>query len=284
MGLADIKIHHIHLVSDATGETINGLTRAALAQFRPTIVKKHSWLMVRSPTHLEEVVKGIERFPGLVLSTFGNMELRHLMERACLELNAPHIGVMDGVLNALSAFFQLPIESSSGRQHALDEAYFRRIEAMDYALDHDDGQGGQNLAEADVVLVGVSRTSKTPTCLYLANRGIKAANVPLVPGLDLPERLLQLQKGTLVVGLVSDPAHLVEIRRSRLRQIADRDYDSYTQFDTVNEEMQAARKLFRRQAWPVIDVTRRSIEETAAEIVSLYERKLELSDTETAVF
>jgi regulator of PEP synthase PpsR (kinase-PPPase family) len=196
------------------------------------------------------------------------------LERGCVDLGVTHVGLMDGALNALSTFLDQPIESSIGKQHALDEAYFRRIEAMDYALDHDDGQNANRLADADVILLGVSRTSKTPTSLYLANRGIKAANIPLVPGVEAPAILSELKK-PLIVGLTSDPEHLAMIRQSRLKNLSARGVDGYAEIDVIQEEIRAARRLFNKNSWPVVDVTRRSIEETAAEIIALLDRKRE---------
>ena len=190
------------------------------------------------------------------------------------QLDVPHVGLMDTALNALSGFLGQPIQSAIGKQHTMDEAYFRRIEAMDFALDHDDGQNPVRLAEADVVLVGVSRTSKTPTSIYLANRGIKAANVPLVPGIDPPAVLLELTK-PLIVGLTSEPDHLAMIRRSRLKNLSTHSLENYSDIDRIEEELRNARRMFNQHGWPVVDVTRRSIEETAAEIIGLLDRRLE---------
>jgi len=162
----------------------------------------------------------------------------------------------------------LESQSQPGRQHILDADYFRRIEAMEYALQHDDGQATWNLAEADVILIGVSRCSKTPTCLYLANRGIKAANIPLVPGVPLPDGLEQQTKA-LIVGLTNDPTHLVQLRRTRLQELNEVRVTDYIDLERVRDEVTQARRLFSRHGWPVIDVSRRAIEETAAEIIGL---------------
>ncbi len=270
----NIEIHHLHLVSDSTGETIKGVTRAALAQFQNVIVRRHHWFMVDTPAGMQRVLDEIKKSPGLVFSTFGDKELMFQLERGCLDLDVPHVGLMDVALNALSEFLDRPIQSSIGKQHTMDEAYFRRIEAMDFALDHDDGQNPVRLAEAEVILVGVSRTSKTPTSIYLANRGIRAANVPLVPGIDPPAILFELKK-PLIVGLTSEADHLSSIRRSRLKNLATQNMENYTEMTRVEEEIREARRLFSRHGWPVVDVTRRSIEETAAEIITLLDRRLE---------
>jgi len=274
MKFENIEIHHLHLVSDSTGETIKGVTRAALAQFQNVIIKRHHWFLVDSQSEMDRVLKTIKEKPGLVFSTFGDKELMFQLEAGCAQLDVPHVGLMDTALNALSGFLGQPIQSAIGKQHTMDEAYFRRIEAMDFALDHDDGQNPVRLAEADVVLVGVSRTSKTPTSIYLANRGIKAANVPLVPGIDPPAVLLELTK-PLIVGLTSEPDHLAMIRRSRLKNLSTHSLENYSDIDRIEEELRNARRMFNQHGWPVVDVTRRSIEETAAEIIGLLDRRLE---------
>lgn len=274
MNIDHLKIRHLHLVSDATGETIKGVTRAALAQFHGGIVKRHHWFLIHTPQQMEKVLTGIAENPGLVFSTFGEKALMHQLELGCIERGAVHVGLMDTALNALSEFLGQPIESSIGKQHTMDEAYFRRIEALDFALDHDDGQNPARLAEADVILVGVSRTSKTPTSIYLSNRGIKVANVPIVPGIDLPPELFELRR-PLIVGLTSDPAHLVMIRRSRLKNLSTQNLENYAEPEAISEEVRSARRMFNQNSWPVVDVTRRSIEETAAEIISLLDNRRE---------
>lgn len=279
MRFENIEIHHLHLVSDSTGETIKGVTRAALAQFQNVIIKRHHWFLVDTSAHLDAVLNSIKENPGMVFSTFGDKELMFQLEAACADMDVPHVGLMDVALNALSDFLGQPIQSSIGKQHTMDEAYFRRIEAMDFALDHDDGQNSVRLAEADVILVGVSRTSKTPTSIYLANRGIKAANVPLVPGIDPPAGLFELKK-PLIVGLTSEPDHLAMIRRSRLKNLSHHHLENYSEIEHIETEIRNARRLFSQRGWPIVDVTRRSIEETAAEIISLLDRKREAQGEE----
>src|SRR5690625_2331089 len=195
--------------------------------------------------------------------------LRGVLIDACRRLEVASVDILDPVMHALAGHFQLSGTRRPGRQHALDSDYFDRIEAMDFAIAHDDGQSVDGLEGADVVLVGVSRTSKTPTCIYLAQRGVRAANVPIVPHVALPQALFRT-KAPLVVGLTKDPAHLVDVRRMRLRAMGDRGgASSYADLETVAAEVQAARRLCAQRGWPVIDVTRRSIEETAAAILTL---------------
>jgi len=259
---------HLHLVSDSTGETVNACARACLVQFNDIEPHEHVWSLVRSAKQMDKVLAGIRANPGPVLFTVMRDELRTKLVEACQEMNLPCIPVLDPVMHALAAHFGVPITGQPGLQHAMDSHYFERIDAMNYALSHDDGQAARQLREADVVLVGVSRTSKTPTCIYLANRGIKAANVPFVPGIPLPDELFHV-KHALIVGLTKDPAQLVQVRRQRVNAEATPMGDSdYVDLASVRREVAEARKLFTKHDWPVIDVTRRSIEETAATILS----------------
>ena len=267
-----MTLHHLHLVSDATGETINSVARACLVQFEGVEPVEHVWSLIRTKGQMEKTLKGIEKDPGPVLFTLVNEALRDQLVDGCRDLDVPCVAVLDPVIHRLANWFGLEISGQPGLQHALDAEYFGRMDAMKFALVHDDGQMPGEIDKADVVLVGVSRTSKTPTCMYLANRGLKAANVPVVPGCPLPGVLLEA-KQALIVGLTKDPAQLVHVRRNRLRMIASgQDETDYVDPGSVREEVAFARKLFHKQEWPVIDVTRRSIEETAATIMSLYVR------------
>ncbi len=263
---------HIHLVSDSTGDTVYAVARACLVQFDQVEPSFTTWSLVRSRAHLDRVLAGIEGRPGPVLFTLLDDKLRATLQERCRQLDVPLIPVLDPVIGALGSYLGMAGTRQPGKQHALDADYFQRIDAMTFAQNHDDGQGLWNINEADVILLGVSRTSKSPTCMYLANRGLKAANVPLVPGIDLAPEVLAAQK-PLIVGLTKDPNRLVQIRRNRLRQLDQDDETTYTDIDKVREEMTNARRLFEEQGWPVIDVTRRSIEETAAAILQLYQER-----------
>jgi regulator of PEP synthase PpsR (kinase-PPPase family) len=265
---------HLHLVSDATGETLSSVARACLVQFDQVEPIQHLWWLVRSQGQVARVVAGIEAEPGVVLATLMDGAVRSLLEEACRQLRVPFIPVLDPVMAALSGYLNVEFGAQPGRQHALDAEYFARIDAMQYTLAHDDGQLLSGLEDADVVLVGVSRTSKTPTCMYLANRGIKAANIPLVPGMPPPPELLELKR-PLIVGLTKEPKSLTDIRRSRLKFLRHDDESDYADVDRVTDEVAAARKLFARNGWPVIDVTKRSIEEAAATISQLLTRRRE---------
>jgi regulator of PEP synthase PpsR (kinase-PPPase family) len=262
------KKFDFHLVSDATGETINSVARACLVQFEGVETTEHAWTMVRTRGQMERVLAGIAMAPGLVLYTIVNEDLRKQLVDGCRRVQVPCIPVLEPVIAALANFLGVQSRGLPGRQHELDAEYFGRIEAMDFALLHDDGHSSRDYDLADVVLVGVSRTSKTPTCMYLANRSIKAANVPIVPGIPLPAELLAARH-PLIVGLTKDPGQLVQIRRNRLQLLSQDMETDYVDLDAVRREVQAARRLCLEHGWPMIDVTRRSIEETAAGIIQM---------------
>ena len=259
---------HVHLVSDSTGETLNAMAKAVVARFEGVIPIEHIYALVRTPRQLERVLEEIEAAPGIVLHTLVDPELRQMLEAGCRRVGAPQLGALDPLVKVVGGYLGAALSRKVGAQHALDSDYFERMGALDFAMHHDDGQGLDELERADVVLVGVSRTSKTPTCVYLAHRGIRAANVPLVPTQDPPELLSQL-KHPLVVGLVVSPDRLVSIRRNRLQHLGVDPTTDYVDTDRVREETVRARRLFERLGWPVIDVSRRSVEETAAQVINL---------------
>jgi [pyruvate, water dikinase]-phosphate phosphotransferase / [pyruvate, water dikinase] kinase len=263
------KAFHIHLVSDSTGETVHNVVRACLVQFEGIDIVEHMWPLVRTKGQLDKALEGVAKQPGLVLFTVVDKTLRTALTNGLRKLKVPHTAVLDPIMGALANYLGLQSRNQPGRQHELDAEYFSRIDAMQFVLAHDDGQATWDLDHADVVLVGVSRTSKTPTCIYLANRGIKAANVPLVPGAAVPQELIDARH-PLIVGLTKDPVSLVQIRRNRLRTLQESEDTDYTDIEIVKKELAAARRLFSQHDWPTIDVTRRSIEETAAAILQLY--------------
>jgi regulator of PEP synthase PpsR (kinase-PPPase family) len=263
---------HLHLVSDATGDTVHSVARACLVQFEGAEPVEHIWSMVRTKSQIERVINGVSANPGVVLYTLVNETLRQPLLDGCRRLQVPAIPVLDPVIGALASYLGRQSRGLPGQQHLLDSEYFQRIDAMTFALSHDDGQSAWGLDEADVVLVGVSRTSKTPTCIYLANRGIKAANVPVVPRMSLPPELFSATR-PLIVGLTNDPERLIQVRRNRLTSLHQEEGTDYTDIEAVRDEVAAARRLFAERHWPVIDVTRRSIEETAAAILKLIARR-----------
>tara|TARA_B100000427_G_scaffold303059_1_gene287351 strand:+ start:1088 stop:1918 length:831 start_codon:yes stop_codon:yes gene_type:complete len=267
-----VKEFHLHLISDSTGETVTMVARACLAQFDGVNAKEHMWSMVRSTDQIDQILSIVHDQPGMVLYTLVHEDLRQHLEDGCRRLLVPHTPVLDPVLGAMGAYFNAKVRARPGRQHVMDAEYFDRIEAMHFALSHDDGQSTWDLDNADVVLVGVSRTSKTPTSVYLANRGLKTANVPFVPGVPLPDDLFKLTN-PLVVGLTKDPRRLVEIRRQRLRLLDQDENTDYVDLDMVSKEITEARRVFSKYEWPVINVTRKSIEETAANVIQLYNQR-----------
>lgn len=238
---------HLHLLSDSTGETLELLAKAALAQFDDVETSKHFWPMVRTERHLSRVLEEVRQNPGMVLFTIVNQDLRAKLETGCRALGLPAIGALDGVTFALQDMLGQRAQARPGRQHMLDDAYFARVDAIQYTIAHDDGIAPDEWEEADIVLAGVSRTSKTPTSIYLANRGYKTANIPLVPGVPPPANLFALQH-PLVVGLVIGADRLVQIRRNRLLSLNEATETDYVQMDAVASEIAYARRLFADQA------------------------------------
>lgn len=264
---------HLHLISDATGETLIAVGRAAAAQYATVLPVEHIYSLVRSPKRLDQVIAEIEANPGVVLYTLVDHELALKLETRCRELGVPSLSVLAPVLALFQSYLGAETTPRVGGQHTLNAEYFRRIDALNFTMMHDDGQHAENLEEADVVLVGVSRTSKTPTSIYLANRGIKTANVPLVPGVALPAQLETLAR-PLVVGLYASAERIVQIRQNRLLGLNSPQPDSaYVDRQAVSEEIAVSKQLCTRHGWPSIDVTRRSIEETAAAVASLLQER-----------
>jgi regulator of PEP synthase PpsR (kinase-PPPase family) len=264
---------HLHLLSDSTGETLEMIAKAALAQFDGADVVRHFWPMVRSQQHLDRIIGDIAANPGLVLFTLVNDEIRDLLEEKCRGLGLPMVAALDAVTDALENVLGQQAKGRPGRQHALDDAYFARVDAIQFTIAHDDGIAWEEWENADIVLAGVSRSSKTPTSIYLANRGYKVANIPIVVESPPPPALFGLRR-PLVVGLTTAPERLVQVRRNRLLTLNQAPDTSYVDTDRVAREVQYARRMFADNGWPVIDVTRRSIEETAAAVINLYnERK-----------
>ncbi|MCA0371892.1 MAG: kinase/pyrophosphorylase [Proteobacteria bacterium] len=263
---------NVHLVSDSTGETLNTILRAVSPLFDGISVLERSYYLVRSRRQLDKVLEEIESRPGIVIFTIASQELREVLEEKCHNLGIPAMALLDGALNFFSRHLGIAPSVKTGSKQSLDENYFRRIEAINYTLAHDDGQMVHEYNDADIVLVGVSRTSKTPTSIYLANRGYKTANYPLVYGGPIPQPLLELKK-PFVIGLKVSPDRLIAIRTNRLLSLNTEANTEYVDEDSVREEVVFANRLFERQGWNVIDVTRRSIEETAATILNMVETR-----------
>ncbi len=259
---------HLHLLSDSTGETLENIAKAALAQYDDVETVRHFWPMVRTEAHLERILGEIAQNPGLVIFTLVNSQARATLELRCRALGLPAVAPLDGVNDALSGLLGQQAKARPGRQHMLDAAYFARVDAIQFTIAHDDGIGHEDWEEADIVLAGVSRSSKTPTSIYLANRGYKTANIPLVVESPPPPILFNLKR-PLVVGLTTSADRLIQVRRNRLLSLNQAPETAYVDQDSVAREVAWARRLFADNDWPVIDVTRRSIEETAAAIIAL---------------
>jgi regulator of PEP synthase PpsR (kinase-PPPase family) len=265
-----MKKIHLYLISDSTGETVAGVARAALAQFDEVEAEEHNWALIRTDAQLQKALEEVKENPGIVFYTMIDPVMKEKLKNACLDLRVPCVAVLGRAVKELSDYLGQDTSAQIGKQHELDEEYFGRMEAVNFALTCDDGQSAWNMQDADIVLVGPSRTSKTPTCIYLAYRGYKAANVPFVLGCPLPEGMEAWSK-PLFIGLTINPEALIEIRRNRLVSIKESGETNYVNQDEVRSEVAEARKLYAKNRWPVIDVTRRSVEETAATIVQIFQ-------------
>ncbi|MGL3607783.1 pyruvate, water dikinase regulatory protein [Rhizobium sp. G187] len=260
---------HLHLISDSTGETLISAGRAATAQFRGVNAIEHVYPLIRSKKQVKSLIEAIDREPGIVLYTLVDQDLAALIEAGCHELGLPCVNVLAPIVETFQSYLGATYRGRVGAQHVLNADYFARIEALNFAMDHDDGQATEDYDSAEVVIIGISRTSKTPTSIYLAYRGIKTANLPIVPGVPLPEGLLRATR-PLVVGLIASSDRISQVRENRiLGATPGYDHRDYLDRATITEELKYMRSLCAKNNWPLIDVTRRSIEETAAAIVAL---------------
>ena len=267
-----LRKHNIHLISDSSGETVSGVVRACLVQYEKESVTQHEWWLIRTELQMKETLLRIADAPGIVIFTLVDQTIKVQLEEGCKKIGVPFISVLDPILNTMDSAFKPKGVHQIGRQHNLDADYFERIKAIQFAMDYDDGQRISMIGDSDIVLVGVSRTSKTPTCMYLANRGYKVANIPLVHGQPGPSKIFS-NPDIFFIGLVCDPKNLSDIRQNRLKLMNEERHIDYADMQYVKEEVASSRKLFRQNSWPVIDVTRKSIEETAASIIQLYNAK-----------
>lgn len=260
---------HLHLVSDSTGETLTTIAKAASVQYPQVRPIEHVHPLVRTSRQLERVLQEIASAPGIVLYTVVNRELTERLESRCRELAVPCLHVLEPIMQVFESYLGAPQTPIVAGQHVLDSDYFRRIDALNFSMAHDDGQLPDDLNEADIIILGISRTSKTPTSIYLAQRGLKTANVPIVPDIPLPQALTE-QHTAFVVCLVASVDRIAEIRRNRVRLMSDRNLEDYVDREQIAQELTHSRRLCARHGWPVIDVTRRSVEETAATILKLF--------------
>ena len=269
-----MKNFHLHLVSDSTGETVASVARACMAQFDKVNAEEHVWSLVRTKGQLEKMIASLDAYPGIVMFTLMDPEMREYLRQACGKRGLPCIPILGPVIRELASYLDQEASGHTGAQYELSEDYFARIDAINFALEHDDGQATWELEQSDVVIVGPSRTSKSPTCVYLAYRGFKAANVPYVPNCPLPDNLMSL-KQPLVVGLTITDERLIDIRTTRLAAMNQDATTDYVNEEKVRDEIDSSKKMFRSRGWPVIDITRRSVEETATLIIQYRQRQIE---------
>lgn len=262
------RFFHMHLVSDATGETLNTVAKAATAQYSAFRPIPHIYALVRTPSQLNRALREIEQEPGIVLFTLINPDIRKHLEQQCEQMGLPCISILDPVIAILAEYLNTPSTPQVGGQHALNSDYFKRIDAINFTMAHDDGQNVEDIERADVIILGVSRTSKTPTSIYLAQRGIRTANIPVVPGIPLPSRLETLS-GPLIAGLFASAERIAQIRRHRLLSLKENRSTDYIDPRQITDELLLMKKLCSTHDWPMIDVTRRSVEETAAAILNM---------------
>ncbi len=273
---------HLHLVSDSTGETLTTIAKAAAVQYAQVRPIEHVHPLVRNARQLKRVLQEIEQAPGIVLYTIVNLDLIAELEQRCKELKVPCLAVLQPIMKVFESYLGAPQTPTVAGQHVLDADYFRRIDALNFTMAHDDGRLPEDLNEADIILLGISRTSKTPTSIYLAQRGYKTANVPIVPALPFPEEIAS-QHSAFVVCLIASPDRIAEVRRNRALLIGDRDLDDYVDRSRIAAEIAYTRKICAKHGWPIIDVTRRSVEETAATIIRLmHDKKADTEEAEAA--
>jgi len=268
---------HVHLVSDSTGETLVAMMKASCAQFRNATPLEHLHPLIRSDDQMTKILTEIEHKPGVVLYTVANPERRKTLEAFCQSKRIPAISILDQSLAMLGRYLGASVSHEVGAQRTLDSEYYDRIAALDFAMAHDDGQNVQGLDEADIILLGISRTSKTPTSIYLANRGFKTGNIPLVPSVPLPV-ILEGFKKPFIVGLVASSDRIAQIRTQRLVGLNESRITDYTDIAKVRDEMRDSKRMFVQKKYPIVDVTRRSIEETAAKIIALYQKQQKKKD------
>lgn len=268
------KVYDIHMVSDSTGETVSSVMRSVMSQFDNIEVEEHTWSLVRTEGQMQRVLDAITEKPGPVLYTIIDRDMQAVLIKHCRKLRLPCIAVLAKITKELSSHFGVEAKAKPGRQYELDEDYFEKVDAIHYTLAHDDGQEFDTLDEADIILVGASRTSKTPTSVYLSYRGLYVANVPFVKDVPLPESLFKV-KGPMVIGLVISPERLGQIRKSRLLSLNEERTTDYVDEQSIIEELRESRKIFSKNGWPIIDVTRKSVEETSANILQIYAKYME---------
>jgi [pyruvate, water dikinase]-phosphate phosphotransferase / [pyruvate, water dikinase] kinase len=259
---------HLHLISDSTGETLTTIAKAASVQYAQVRPIEHVHPLIRNKRQLARVLTEIEQAPGIVLYTVINQELVDEIEMRCRALKVPALHVLRPIMSVFESYLGAPQTPIVAGQHVVDADYFRRIDALNFSMAHDDGKLPEDLNQADIIILGISRTSKTPTSIYLAQKGYKTSNVPLVPGIA-PPAVLSQKHTAFVVGLIASAERIADIRRHRVSMMSPHNMDGYTDRQLIAAELADSKRLFAQNNWPMIDVTRRSVEETAAQIIKL---------------
>tara|TARA_Y100000389_G_scaffold112461_1_gene109507 strand:- start:704 stop:1519 length:816 start_codon:yes stop_codon:yes gene_type:complete len=270
-----MKKLNLHLISDSTGETLGAISRAVISQFDNIEVEEFIWPLTRGYNQFEKIKNTISQNPGIVLYTILKDDLIKDLKKHCDNLNLPCISALSRIISQFSRYLQMDVAGSIGRQHILDEEYFLKVEAINYTIEHDDGQKVRDLDNADIVIVGVSRTSKSPTSVFLSCRGYKTANIPFVNLDTFPKEIYDIKK-PLIVGLMINPEKLMQVRQVRVNTMGDTNIETdYIKIEKIKKEIAESRILFSKLQCPIIDVTKRSVEETSAKIMQLYVSRAE---------
>ncbi len=264
------KVYQVYQVSDSTGEALDRIFLAIKAQFLDFECKTIHYSFTRTENQIDKIIsKCKEEKNVIVLYTIVDKNLSKILAVKCKENNIPSFEILGNIISDFSKLLKKEPIRKPGGQHVLDEEYYKRIEAVQFTISHDDGKIISDLEKSDVILVGISRTSKTPTSIYLANRGYKVSNIPIIPNKNIPEQLIQSGKKTCVIGLICDPTRLSDVRRNRIQSMHEDRHVDYTDEKKILHELESSKKIFRKNNWPTIDVTRKSVEETAASIIKI---------------
>ena len=262
------KIYQVYQVSDSTGETLDRIFSALKAQFPDFKNKTIHYSFTRTKNQIDKIISRSKLEKNIIiLYTIVDNELAKYMVEEAKKNNIPSFEVLGNLISEFSKLLKQEATRLPSGQHALDKEYYKRIEAVQFTMSHDDGKIINDLEKSDVILVGISRTSKTPTSIYLANRGYKVSNIPIIQNKSLPERLIQISKKTFIVGLVCDASRLLDVRRNIIQSMHEDRPSNYTDEQDILDELENSKKLFKKHNWPIIDVTRKSVEETAASII-----------------
>ena len=264
--------YQIYLISDSTGETLDRIFLALKAQFKNIKYKVHSYSFTRTENQISKILEDAKKYENsVILYTIVDNNLAKYLANISDEKKIPCFGVLGNLILNFSKILNQKASHEPSGQHALNDEYYERIEAIQFTMNHDDGNLVNDIEKSDIILIGVSRTSKTPTSIYLANRGFKTSNIPLINENSLPKKLRDNPQLTCVVGLSTEPERLVEIRKNRMNSLRETENKDYTSIDNITKEITDAKKTFQKYRWPFIDVTRKSVEEAAASIIKIHE-------------